>query len=159
MREKVLSLNALTSLIEKERKGKTFVFTNGCFDLLHVGHVRYLKEAKALGDILVVGLNSDESVRQLKGSNRPIQSENDRSEILAALESVDYITLFSHNTPLHLIHALKPDILVKGGDWDLKKIVGSDFVFSYGGRVQSLNWIRESSSTKLIEKILSSKSF
>lgn len=133
-------------------KNKTVVFTNGCFDLLHVGHVRYLQEAKKLGDILVVGVNSDASVRVLKGPTRPVQNENDRAEILAALGAVDFTVIFTEDTPLNLIQKVKPGILVKGGDWKPDQIVGSDFVMSHGGKVMSLQFVEGKSTTKLIEK-------
>lgn len=131
---------------------KKIVFTNGCFDLLHVGHVRYLQEARRLGDFLFVGVNSDSSVKILKGPERPIQNENDRAEILAALACVDAVMIFSEETPEKLIQRVKPNILVKGGDWKISAIVGSDFVQSYGGEVFSLQFIEGKSTTKLIEK-------
>jgi D-beta-D-heptose 7-phosphate kinase/D-beta-D-heptose 1-phosphate adenosyltransferase len=128
------------------------VFTNGCFDLLHVGHVRYLDEAKKLGHFLIVGVNSDESVKRLKGPTRPIQNENDRAEILKALKSVDETVIFNEDTPENLIQQIKPDILVKGGDWSVDQIVGGRFVQSYGGQVCSLTFINGKSTTKIIEK-------
>ncbi len=128
------------------------VFTNGCFDLLHVGHVRYLKQAKSLGSRLLVGLNSDESVKSLKGNSRPLQSENDRAEILLALESVDEVQIFSELDPLKLIQKYQPEFLVKGGDWPIKSIIGYDFVSSYGGQVLSLDFTPERSTTLLIDK-------
>lgn len=131
---------------------KKIVFTNGCFDLLHVGHVRYLQEARKLGDVLVVGVNSDASVKRLKGPTRPVQSEDDRAEILAALACVDYTVLFSEDTPENLIHIVKPDILVKGGDWKIEQIVGADFVLANGGQVRSLQFVDGKSTSKLIEK-------
>lgn len=134
------------------QKNKKIVFTNGCFDLLHVGHIRYLQEARKLGDILVVGVNADASVRRLKGPTRPVQNENDRAEILAALGAVDYTVLFSEDTPLELIQKVKPNILVKGGDWKPEQIVGADFVMSHGGKVMSLQFVEGRSTTKLIEK-------
>lgn len=145
------------SAIEKDLAGfhdahKKIVFTNGCFDLLHVGHIRYLQEAKRLGDLLVVGINTDESVRKLKGPTRPVQNENDRAEILAALAAVDYVVHFSEETPLELIKQVKPDILVKGGDWKPDQIVGSDFVLSRGGQVKSLQFVEGRSTTAIIEK-------
>ena len=150
---KIFSSQELQEHLKKTKGNQILVFTNGCFDLLHIGHIRYLKEAGALGDLLVVGLNSDESVSRLKGPSRPIQTEEDRAEILASLESVDYVTVFSEDTPLNLIQALKPDILVKGGDWKEESIIGSQFVTSYGGKVQSLHFIQGASSTQLIRKI------
>ncbi|MEZ0391277.1 MAG: D-glycero-beta-D-manno-heptose 1-phosphate adenylyltransferase [Pseudobdellovibrionaceae bacterium] len=133
-------------------KSQKIVFTNGCFDLLHVGHVRYLQEAKAQGQILVVGVNSDASVKKLKGPTRPIQNENDRAEILAALNAVDYVTVFDEETPAKLIEAVRPQVLVKGGDWKPDQIVGGSFVLSYGGEVKSLQFVEGRSTTKLIEK-------
>ncbi|QDK44181.1 D-glycero-beta-D-manno-heptose 1-phosphate adenylyltransferase [Bdellovibrio sp. ZAP7] len=133
-------------------EGKKIVFTNGCFDLLHVGHVRYLQEARSLGDVLVVGVNSDASVKRLKGPTRPVQIENDRAEILAALGCVGFSVIFTEDTPENLIKKVKPDILVKGGDWKIEQIVGGTFVTSYGGQVMSLQFIDGKSTTKLIEK-------
>lgn len=143
--EFVQKINAL-------RSNKKVVFTNGCFDLLHVGHVRYLQEAKKLGDILVVALNDDASVKKLKGPTRPVQNENDRAEILAALGCVDFTTLFHEQTPAQIIQKVKPDILVKGGDWKVDQIVGADFVQANGGQVYSLKFIDGKSTTSLIEK-------
>lgn len=148
----VVSEIELVKQLNQHRVGKKVVFTNGCFDLLHVGHVRYLNEAKSKGDILVLGLNSDESVKRLKGPTRPIQNENDRAEILANLNSIDYVCLFCEDTPLELIKKVKPDVLVKGGDWQPSQIVGSDFVMSYGGKVESLQFIEGRSTTQIIEK-------
>lgn len=140
------------AILHYRKKNKKIVFTNGCFDLLHVGHTRYLKQAKSLGDILIVGVNTDASVKKLKGPTRPIQNENDRAEILASLGSVDHTILFDEETPLQLIQAIKPDFLVKGGDWKIDQIVGSDFVLSTGGQVQSLQFIDGRSTTALIAK-------
>lgn len=134
------------------RQGKKIVFTNGCFDLLHVGHVRYLNEARKLGGALIVGVNSDASVKRLKGPTRPVQNEQDRAEILFALKAVDHSVIFTEDTPENLIKAVRPDILVKGGDWSIDKIVGASFVQSYGGQVCSLTFIEGKSTTKLIEK-------
>src|SRR3989338_5995776 len=120
-------------LLKKKHAGKKIVFTNGCFDILHLGHVRYLEKAKSLGDVLVVGLNSDASVRKLKGPGRPVNSVRDRAGVLKALKTVDYVTIFSDPTPLRLICKVRPDFLVKGGDWKTKDIVGADVVASYGG--------------------------
>jgi D-beta-D-heptose 7-phosphate kinase/D-beta-D-heptose 1-phosphate adenosyltransferase len=148
----VLSWSELEEKLLPSRGKKKIVFTNGCFDWLHVGHVRYLQEAKALGDILVVGVNTDESVRRLKGPTRPVQNENDRAEILAALEAVNFTTIFSQDTPYELIKSIRPDILVKGGDWKVEQIVGADVVQSYGGQVHSLRFIDGKSTTSLITK-------
>ena len=151
--QRVLNESSLGLQIEAYKKqNKKIVFTNGCFDLLHIGHVTYLEEAKRLGDILIVGINTDASVQVLKGPTRPIQNENDRSQILAALKSVDHTILFSEDTPLNLIKQIKPDVLVKGGDWKIEQIVGSDFVLSYGGTVKSLNFVNGKSTTAIIEK-------
>jgi D-glycero-beta-D-manno-heptose 1-phosphate adenylyltransferase len=149
------SSDELLPVLEKVRQGRKIVFTNGCFDLLHVGHVRYLAEARAQGDLLVVGLNADASVRRLKGEERPIQHEEDRGEILSALSCVDFVTLFAEDTPENLIKKVRPDILVKGGDWPIEKIVGSQFVLSYGGQVRSLQFVSGRSTTLIIEKLKS----
>jgi D-beta-D-heptose 7-phosphate kinase/D-beta-D-heptose 1-phosphate adenosyltransferase len=129
------------------------VFTNGVFDLIHPGHVRYLRAAKRLGEVLVVGLNSDRSARRLgKGPGRPLVSERDRAEVLAALEMVDYVTIFAADTPLELIRALQPDVLVKGGDWAIDRIVGSDLVLARGGVVKSLPFAAGYSTTTLVTR-------
>ena len=135
------------------REGKRVVFTNGCFDLLHLGHVRYLAEARALGDALIVGLNSDRSVHALKGEGRPILAEHERSEVIAALEAVDYVVFFDEETPRELIASLVPDVLVKGGDWPLDQIVGRKEVETAGGRVVSLGYLKGSSTTDIIARI------
>ena len=138
-----------------KRAGKRLVFTNGCFDLLHAGHVRYLSEARALGDGLVVALNSDRSVRALKGEGRPILNEHERAEVIAALEAVDYVIIFDEETPRELIATLLPDVLVKGGDWPLDQIIGRDEVEGVGGRVLSLPYVEGSSTTEIIDRIKS----
>jgi rfaE bifunctional protein nucleotidyltransferase chain/domain len=149
-----LPLDELLPLIaEHKRQGRTVVFTNGCFDLLHVGHIRYLARAKSEGDILVVGLNSDRSVRALKGSSRPIQREEDRAEILAALRAVDYVVIFDEPTPIDLITALKPAVLVKGEDWQEDDIVGGKEVKSWGGRVVRATFTPGASTTNLIDRM------
>jgi len=129
------------------------VFTNGCFDILHAGHVQYLEQAKKLGDILVVGLNSDASVRRLKGENRPINKQEDRALVLAALEFVDYIIIFEEDTPYELIKIVNPDVLVKGGDWKETDIIGADIVQAKGGTVLSLPLRPGLSTSKIIEEI------
>ncbi len=150
----VLLLSELLAKRERWREsGITVVFTNGCFDLLHAGHVRYLAAARALGGALAVGLNSDASVRLLKGPLRPVIPENERAEILAALESVDAVTIFEEDTPLQLIEALSPDVLVKGGDWPLDEIVGREHVVSRGGRVLSLPLLEGRSTSSIISRI------
>jgi D-glycero-beta-D-manno-heptose 1-phosphate adenylyltransferase len=151
--EKVLSSARLQTVLDGYRaQNKKIVFTNGCFDLLHIGHVRYLEQAKSLGDILIVGINSDASVKQLKGPTRPIQNESDRAEILASLKAVDHTVIFTEETPLRLIQEVKPNLLVKGGDWKIPQIVGSDFVLANGGEVKSLQFIDGRSTTSIIEK-------
>jgi D-beta-D-heptose 7-phosphate kinase/D-beta-D-heptose 1-phosphate adenosyltransferase len=147
----ILSYSEIEPTLEK-LKNKKIVFTNGCFDLLHIGHIRYLEEAKKLGDVLFVGVNSDLSVKRLKGPSRPIQNQNDRAEILNALKSVDFVTIFEEDTPYELIKLVKPQILVKGGDWAIDKIVGYDLVQSWGGQVYSLTFVEGKSTTSLIEK-------
>ena len=146
-----------TSLVEAvrslQRAGKKVVFTNGCFDLLHIGHVRYLQEARELGDALVVGVNSDASVRRLKGPGRPLTPAPERAEILAALECVDFVTIFGAATPLQLIRALRPDILVKGGDWPVDRIVGREVVQARGGQVVAIPFVKNRSTTRTIGKI------
>lgn len=149
----VVRLRDLLEKLPALREGRKIVFTNGCFDILHVGHVRYLQEARSLGDVLIVGMNSDASVRRLKGPTRPVQSERDRSEILSALGCVDWVVLFDEETPLELIRAVQPDVLVKGGDWPVEKIVGHEVVQARGGVVRSLSFHPGHSTTGLIEKI------
>jgi rfaE bifunctional protein nucleotidyltransferase chain/domain len=154
----VLTLDQLKSELNRRReisprRPPRVVFTNGCFDILHVGHARYLKEARGLGDVLVVGMNTDASVRGLKGPERPIQNENDRAELLSYLGSVDYVVLFNEGTPVKLIEAIAPDVLVKGGDWPVEKIEGSKFVLARGGEVRSLPFHPGHSTTALIERI------
>ncbi len=129
------------------------VFTNGCFDILHIGHIKYLKEAKALGDRLIVGLNSDESVRRLKGDLRPINNQEHRKEFLESLQAVDEVHIFHEDTPLELIKKLRPKVLAKGGDYDLEGIVGAKEVLSWGGEVKALNFYEGFSTTQLIEKL------
>jgi D-beta-D-heptose 7-phosphate kinase/D-beta-D-heptose 1-phosphate adenosyltransferase len=152
---KIKSLEALAPLIAAEqKKGKRVVFTNGCFDLLHAGHVKYLQKARSLGDLLVLGLNSDASVRRLKGPKRPLIDEEERAHLLAALECVDYVTIFDQDTPLELITALKPHILAKGGDYTLDGVVGRDVVEAHGGRVELITFVDGKSTTNIIERVL-----
>ena len=153
---KIKTLNELLpELSRHKQEGKKIVFTNGCYDLLHVGHVRCFQEAKRLGDVLVVGLNSDRSVRELKGAPRPIVLEAERAEILAALACIDYITIFDQDNPQDIITRVKPDILVKGGDWTVDTIVGRDVVESYGGKVLSLPLTPGVSTTTIVNDIAS----
>ena len=156
MQKKIYTLEPLLSRITTHQQaGESIVFTNGCFDLLHIGHVRYLQEAKNLGDCLVVGINSDQSVRKLsKGTGRPIIRDQHRAEVIAALGCVDYVILFEESDPLTLIKALQPQILVKGGDWEPDRIVGKEFVEERGGSVRSIPLTPESSTTLIIQKIL-----
>jgi D-beta-D-heptose 7-phosphate kinase/D-beta-D-heptose 1-phosphate adenosyltransferase len=150
---KIKSIQSLKRVLSQTAfKRKTTVFTNGCFDLLHKGHVTYLEKARSLGDLLIVALNSDDSVRRLKGPERPLNSLEDRLEVIAALESVDFVTWFEEDTPLEVIRLLKPKILVKGGDWKPEQIVGSQDVISWGGKVKSLHYVPGRSTTEIIEK-------
>ena len=135
--------------------GKNLVFTNGCFDLLHVGHLRYLGEAKKLGDVLVIGLNSDASVKRLKGDKRPIMSQEKRKELLLGLKPVDYVIIFDEDTPVSLIEKIKPQLFVKGGDYNASKIVEVPVVKSYGGEFKILPFVQDSSTTNVVETILS----
>ena len=155
---KIRSWEEISREARKRRKrNQKCVFTNGCFDLLHRGHVCYLREARSLGDFLVVGLNGDRSVRKLKGPSRPVQPETDRAEILASLECVDYVTLFHEDTPLHLIRCILPDILVKGGDWPVHRIVGRDVVEQAGGRALSIPYLEGVSTSEIIRRIREGK--
>ena len=155
--QKITSTPLLKNILAGERqKGKTIVFTNGCFDLLHVGHVKYLQAARQLGDLLVLGLNSDDSIRRLKGPNRPLIGQEERAHILAALNCIDYVAIFDEETPLAMITALRPDILVKGGDYTPDGVVGRELVESYGGRVELINFVDGKSTTNIINKILES---
>ncbi len=153
MGQVILSWSDLSKTLSACRNGRKVVFTNGCFDILHVGHVRYLQEAREQGDILVVALNTDASVRALKGEGRPLNSESARAEVLAALACIDFVTLFSEETPENVIRSVKPDVLVKGGDYTVETIVGAKFVMSYGGIVKPLQFIDGYSTTSLIERI------
>ncbi len=155
MLKKIKTIAELRPLLEILRgAGKRIVFTNGCFDLIHTGHVRYLALARSFGDLLVVALNSDASVRRLKGEKRPITCQEDRAETLAALESVDFVTIFEELDPHRVISELQPDVLVKGGDWPVEKIIGRDVVEARGGRVISAGYIEGASTTGIIERIV-----
>jgi D-glycero-beta-D-manno-heptose 1-phosphate adenylyltransferase len=145
------SLGKIISRLHSQ--GKKIVFTNGCFDILHYGHAKYLEQAKAKADVLVVAVNSDSSVKSLKGKGRPVVGQKSRAKMLAALESVDYVVIFPEETPGELIKFLKPDVLVKGGDWEQDRIVGADFVKSRGGRVYSIKFIKGFSTTNILRKI------
>ncbi len=153
-RVKIKSLKDLKKIISGLRaKNKKIVFTNGCFDILHYGHVKYLEDAKNKGDVLVVAVNSDKSIRRIKGTGRPVVKQQDRMGVIAALASVDYVTLFNQDTPIKVIQELKPDVLIKGSDWQKERIVGADFVCGYGGKVATVKLVAGHSTTKLINKI------
>jgi len=153
--DKIYAREVLKEKIDHlRREGKKIVFTNGCFDILHVGHTRYLKEAKKMGDVLVLALNSDESVRSLKGERRPLVPESERADVVASLESVDFVIIFDELTPLSLIEYLKPDVLVKGGDWAEDQVVGRESVKNWGGKVIIIPEIKGSSTTNIVEKII-----
>lgn len=151
----ILSWEELKEVAAHSRQaGRKIVFTNGCFDILHVGHVQYLREARKLGDLLILGLNSDASVRAIKGAKRPLVPQAERAEVVASLTSVDYVTLFDETTPLRLIEFLQPDCLVKGGDWKEASVVGRDQVLSWGGKVVIIPVTEGASTTNIVEKIL-----
>jgi rfaE bifunctional protein nucleotidyltransferase chain/domain len=155
MIEKIKTIQELQPLLEILRAtGKKIVFTNGCFDILHTGHTRYLAIARSFGDILVVAVNSDPSVRTIKGEKRPINAQAERAETLAALGSVDYVTIFDEPDPYRVISALKPDVLVKGGDWPIEKIIGRNVVEARGGKVVNVPYLDGASTTGIIDKIL-----
>ena len=144
---------------ELKREGKKVVFTNGCFDIVHRGHIEYLTKAKALGDVLLVGMNTDASVKRLKGTKRPIVCQDDRAFVLAAFRVVDYVCLFNEDTPYDLIKAVVPDVLVKGSDWTLDSIVGKDIVEAAGGTVQTIDFVPNRSTTDIIKKIADGKTY
>lgn len=149
MNKKITDIEKLKEILNKKNNGKKIVFTNGCFDILHRGHVEYLQKAKELGDLLVLGLNSDSSVKRLKGESRPINNEKDRAIILSALECVDYIIIFNEDTPFELIKNLKPDILVKGGDYKIENVVGRE----YAKETMIIDFVDGYSTTKIIKNI------
>jgi rfaE bifunctional protein nucleotidyltransferase chain/domain len=153
---KIKSLEALREISAAARtSGQTIVFTNGCFDLLHRGHLHILRQAKACGDILIVAVNSDRSVKMIKGSSRPVLAEKDRLDLIAALEMVDYVVLFDEPDPYRVIDALRPNVLAKGGDWGIERIIGSDIVEKAGGRIIVIPYLKGFSTTKIIERIRS----
>lgn len=152
---KILDRIILKEKIDALRKeGKKIAFTNGCFDILHVGHVRYLKEARKKADILVLALNSDSSVREIKGDKRPLVPEEERAEVLAGLECIDFVTIFPEPTPLELICYLKPDLLIKGGDWPEDKVVGRNEIKQWGGNVTLIPEVIGKSTTNIVDKII-----
>ena len=149
---KIGEADELVSILKTQKK--KVVFTNGVFDIIHRGHVEYLNEAKSLGDILVVGMNSDKSVKAIKGDKRPIVQERDRAFVLANLKAVDYVILFDEDNPYNLIKAVLPDILVKGADWSIDKIIGADVVQAIGGEVKTIKFVENNSSSNIIQNIL-----
>ncbi|MFN6944329.1 MAG: D-glycero-beta-D-manno-heptose 1-phosphate adenylyltransferase [Cytophagaceae bacterium] len=154
--EKIVTVETILPLLNVWRKEGKIVFTNGCFDILHLGHVDYLEKTRNLGSRLIVGLNTDSSINRIKGKDRPIQDEVSRARILAALQCIDAVILFDQNTPLELIKAIKPDILSKGDDYTPDKIIGADFVIENGGTVKTVPLVKGYSTTKIISKILNS---
>lgn len=156
MKKKIIPGFQIEDLIsDLKKKGQKIVFTNGCFDLLHVGHVRYLQEARTLGDCLIVGLNSNQSIGLIKDPARPLISEDQRAEVLAALTCVDYITLFDEADPFQLIEKIRPHVLVKGADWSMNSIIGADLVSSYGGEVRRVELVPSISTSEIINRIIS----
>ena len=152
---KIISSAGLKRKVSRlKQNGKRIVFTNGCFDILHYGHVKYLQDARRKGDYLVVAVNSDSSIKKIKAKNRPVIGQADRLKTVSALASVDFVVLFNEDNPLKVIKALKPDILIKGADWSKQKIIGADFVESYGGKVLTVNLVKGRSTSALIEKIV-----
>lgn len=152
---KILPREELKEELDRLRKeGKKIAFTNGCFDILHVGHVRYLADAKKTADVLILALNSDSSVRTIKGEKRPLIPQEERAEVLSGLVSVDFVTIFDEATPLELIEYLKPDVLIKGGDWAEERIVGRDEVRSWGGRVVVIPEVEGASTTNIVDRVL-----
>ncbi len=152
----ILSRASMKFMREKfKEENKKVVFTNGVFDLIHSGHIDYLIKAKALGDILIVGLNSDSSVKRIKGEKRPLINQSDRAFVLSNLKPVDYVVLFEEDTPLEIIKAIIPDVLVKGADWSLDKIVGSDVVLNNGGEVKNISFVNDQSTSRIVDLILS----
>ena len=153
--DKIKTIQQARDLVQAaQQTGRHVVFTNGCFDLLHRGHVRYLEEARDWGDILVVAVNSDHSVRQIKGPSRPILNQEERSEVLAALHCVDVVIIFEEPDPLAVIEQIRPDVLVKGADWSRNQIIGADFVESIGGRVVQVPFLKGASTTGIIERVM-----
>ncbi|MCK8824316.1 D-glycero-beta-D-manno-heptose 1-phosphate adenylyltransferase [Fuchsiella alkaliacetigena] len=154
MLDKLVKLAELKEVLQERRRAKQkIVFTNGCFDILHVGHVRYLQAAQAKGDLLVVGINSDTSVKQLKGEQRPVVPEEERAEMLAALEMVDYVVIFEELTAKRVIGELKPDIYVKGGDYSVEELPEAEVVASYGGKIELVKEVKGASTTNIVEEI------
>ena len=150
----ILSIDLAKQLAkELKAQGKKIVFTNGCFDILHCGHTTYLSESKKLGDVLILGLNSDDSVRRLKGESRPINNQSDRAAVMDSLKSIDYVVIFEEDTPYNVINAIIPDVLVKGGDYNKDNIVGADIVENNGGSVVTISFVEGKSTTNIINKM------
>lgn len=150
----VISRNEIKNLTEKLKKdGKSVVFTNGCFDILHIGHVRYLKESAKLGDIMIIGLNSDLSVKRLKGESRPINNESDRAELLSELSFIDYVIVFEEDSPVNLLEEIKPNIYTKGADYTLETLPEASTILKNGGRVEFIDLVAGKSTTNVIKKI------
>ena len=153
--KKIVSLNALKKIIGGlRRNGKTIAFTNGCFDILHFGHVSYLEASKKRNRILVIGINSDSSIRKIKGPHRPIVGQKQRAALISALACVDYVTIFDEETPLKVISALRPDVLIKGADWKRKEVVGGDVVQANGGKVEFIRYVNGFSTSRIVQAIL-----
>ncbi len=156
IKDKILTPQKATAICKQLRKkNKKIVFTNGCFDIIHPGHVQYLEKAKSKGDFLIVALDTDESVRSLKGAGRPVNNLESRQTVMAALASIDAVTYFENSNPLPIIEKLKPHVLVKGGDWKIKDIIGSAEVLGWGGKVFSISYLKGKSTTNIIDKIRS----
>ncbi len=154
MDKKIKSLNSILRIVSRLRsQGKIIGFTNGCFDILHPGHIDYLERAKKYVDVLIVGLNSDSSVRKIKGNTRPFNNQQDRAKVISSLQAVDYVVIFDTPTPYEIISQIKPDYLFKGGDWKKDKVVGKNFVESYGGKVRILPYLKGYSTTGIAKKI------
>jgi rfaE bifunctional protein nucleotidyltransferase chain/domain len=154
-KSKIRTVRQLRPILSRlQRRGRRIVFTNGCFDLLHIGHLRYLQRARGFGDRLVVAINSDASVRKIKGPRRPLLPEAERAEVLAALTRVDYVTIFNQPDPLAIVRALRPDVLIKGSDWGTNRIIGREIVEGRGGRVRRVPLVKGVSTSRLIEKII-----
>ncbi|MFH1577576.1 MAG: D-glycero-beta-D-manno-heptose 1-phosphate adenylyltransferase [Candidatus Omnitrophota bacterium] len=156
IKDKIKSHRELKTIISRlKKRGQRIAFTNGCFDIIHLGHITYLEKAKKSADLLIVAINSDRSVKKLKGKNRPVKKLKSRMAIIAALESVDFVTYFRETTPFEIIKLLKPDILIKGGDWNKDRIVGKDIVRDYGGQIKTIPYIKGYSSSKIIRRLIS----
>lgn len=157
MEKVILDRKKLIAAVKSlKKRGKKIVFTNGCYDLLHAGHVRFLKAAKKMGDVLLLALNSDSSVKRIKGPKRPVTPELERAELMASLACVDIVTLFKEDDPYNIIKDVVPDVLVKGGDWALDRIIGADVVRANGGKVRNIRYIKGKSTTNIIKKVLES---